>query len=352
MTKIEIKGISKKLGNLEVIKEVSFSVEENEIFFLLGPSGCGKTTLLRIIAGFIPPDSGKIFLNGKDITGLPPSKRNIGIVFQNYALWPHLSVWKNISYGLEVKRYPYRIIQEKVQRILEITKLVPFKDYYPTKLSGGQQQRVALARAIINEPEVLLLDEPLSNLDAKLKDEMRTEIQRIQKETGITMIYVTHDRKEAVSTGTKIAVMNEGKIVEIGSPIELYFQPKNRFTAEFLGEINIIRGKVERVIDNYTEVITDEGKFSVDKILPVGKDIEIGFRPENAKISSSESNNIITGNVKDIEYSGETAKIKVKTKKGNNLFLRVLSSEIKNIKKDCEITFSIAPDNIIIFSEQ
>ncbi|MCM8829923.1 MAG: ABC transporter ATP-binding protein, partial [Candidatus Omnitrophica bacterium] len=269
MAKLEINGISRKFGKLDILKNVSFSVEEKEIFFLLGPSGCGKTTLLRIIAGFVPPDKGKIFLNGKDITDVPPSKRNIGIVFQNYALWPHLSVWKNISYGLEIKKYPEGIIRDKVERILEITQLMPFKDYYPTKLSGGQQQRVALARAIVNEPEVLLLDEPLSNLDAKLREEMRTEIQWIQKETGITMVYVTHDRREAMAMGRRIAVINEGGIVEIGSPLDLYFHPSNRFTAVFLGEINILKGKVGKTTGNYTEIITEEGVFTTAKAIPV-----------------------------------------------------------------------------------
>ncbi|MDD3726085.1 MAG: ABC transporter ATP-binding protein, partial [Candidatus Ratteibacteria bacterium] len=216
MEKLVLKDISKRFGKAEILKNISLNVEKDEIFFILGPSGCGKTTLLRIIAGFILPDSGRILLNGRDITNTPPSKRNIGIVFQNYALWPHLSVWKNVSYGLEIKKYPDGIIKKKVEEVLEITKLTPFKEYYPSNLSGGQQQRVALARTIVNEPDVLLLDEPLSNLDAQLREEMRTEIQRLQKETGITMVYVTHDRREAMAMGTKIALINGGRIIEVG----------------------------------------------------------------------------------------------------------------------------------------
>ncbi|MCM8762611.1 MAG: ABC transporter ATP-binding protein, partial [Candidatus Omnitrophica bacterium] len=288
---------------------------------------------------------------GRDITDTLPSKRNIGIIFQNYALWPHLSVEKNISYGLEIKKYPEGIIRDKVKKVLEITQLTPFKDYYPTKLSGGQQQRVALARAIVNEPEVLLLDEPLSNLDTKLREEMRTEIQWLQKEIGITMVYVTHDRREAMAMGKRIAVINKGRIVEIGSPLDLYFHPLNRFTAEFLGEINILEGKVGKIAGHYTEIITEEGVFTTAKTIPVeGQELEIGFRPENIKINPVDRENIIVGIVKDIEYSGETAKIKIETKKGNNFFLRVLSGVAKNMQRECEISFSISSEDLIVFS--
>lgn len=351
MVKLEVIAISKKFGKSEILKDISFNVEKDEIFFLLGPSGCGKTTLLRIIAGFISPDKGRILLNGKDITETPPSKRNIGIVFQNYALWPHLSVWKNISYGLEIKKYPYEVIKKKVEKILEITKLTPFKDYYPTKLSGGQQQRVAFARAIVNEPEILLLDEPLSNLDATLRDEMRTEIQRIQKETGITMVYVTHDRKEAMTLGTRIAIMNEGRIVEIGTPLDLYSNPASKFTAEFLGEINTLKGDIDKKTENGLKVITEEGHFIIKKTIFHEKKIEIGFRPENVKINPANNLNVICGNVEDIEYSGETAKIRIETERGNIFFLRLLSGDSRNIKRGDIISFSVSPDDFIVFAE-
>lgn len=351
MEKLVLKDISKRFGKAEILKNISLNVEKDEIFFILGPSGCGKTTLLRIIAGFILPDSGRILLNGRDITNTPPSKRNIGIVFQNYALWPHLSVWKNVSYGLEIKKYPDGIIKKKVEEVLEITKLTPFKEYYPSNLSGGQQQRVALARTIVNEPDVLLLDEPLSNLDAQLREEMRTEIQRLQKETGITMVYVTHDRREAMAMGTKIALINGGRIIEVGSPLQLYFHPQNRYTAEFLGEINIIRGRVGKITTNYTEILTEEGTLTIAKIIPLeGKEIEMGFRPENIHLYPADKQNVLTGVVKEIEYSGETAKVRIETKKGNNFFLRLLSREMKNIQKDCELSFSISPDDLIVFS--
>ncbi|HOL21714.1 MAG TPA: ABC transporter ATP-binding protein [bacterium] len=352
MEKLVLENISKRFGRTEVLKNISLSVEKDEIFFILGPSGCGKTTLLRIIAGFVSPDSGRIILNNKDITTTPPAKRNIGLVFQNYALWPHLSVWKNISYGLEVKRYPQEIIKKKVERVLDITKLSQFKDLFPTKLSGGQQQRVALARAIVNEPEVLLLDEPLSNLDAKLREEMRSEIQRIQRETGITMVYVTHDRREAMAAGKRIAVINNGKILEIGSPVKLYSNPVNRFTAEFLGEMNILSGRVEKIVDNYIQVITDEGLFTVTKKVEFEKDrkVEIGFRPENINLEDGE--NKISGDVKEIEYSGETARVKVSTSKGNIFFVRVFQKQLNKIETGKRISFSISPEDIVVFTEK
>ena len=352
MGNLILEDISKRFGRTEVLKDISLSVEKGEIFFILGPSGCGKTTLLRIIAGFVSPDKGRIILNNRDITSTPPARRNIGMVFQNYALWPHLSVWKNISYGLEIKKYPDEIIKKKVEGVLEITKLTPFKDQFPANLSGGQQQRVALARAIINEPEILLLDEPLSNLDAKLREEMRTEIQRIQKQTGITMVYVTHDRREAMAMGKRIAVMNDGNVLEIGSPLKLYSNPVNRFTAEFLGEINIIKGKIGGVFDSYTEIDSEEGNFLVAKRITgeQGQEIEIGFRPENINFEGEK--NRIGGMVKEIEYSGETAKVRIETPKGSILYIRVFQNKLKDIKIEEKIYFSVPPEDIIIFTQK
>jgi len=352
MGKLTLENISKRFGRIEILKDISLSVEKGEIFFILGPSGCGKTTLLRIIAGFVSPDSGRIILNNKEITSTPPARRNIGMVFQNYALWPHLSVWKNIAYGLEIKKYPQEIIKKKVESVLDITKLNPFKDQFPVNLSGGQQQRVALARAMVTEPEILLLDEPLSNLDAKLREDMRTEIQRIQKQTGITMVYVTHDRREAMAIGKRIAVMNDGKILEIGSPLKLYSTPVNRFTAEFLGEINIIKGKIGMVFDSYTEIITEEGNFITAKRITEeqGQKIEIGFRPENINFEGEK--NRIGGMVKEIEYSGETAKVRIETQKGSILYIRVFQNKLKDIKIEEKIYFSVFPEDIIIFTQK
>ncbi len=349
---LELKGISKRFDKQDVLKNVTFSVDEDEIFFILGPSGCGKTTLLRIIAGFTSPDAGSIILSGRDITRVPPATRNIGLVFQNYALWPHLNVWKNVSYGLEIKRLPPEIIRRKTERVLQITKLTPFSNQFPPKLSGGQQQRVALARAIVTEPKVLLLDEPLSNLDAKLREEMRDEIKRIQRETGITMVYVTHDQKEAMAMGTRIAVMNEGRLVQTGTPFHIYCEPVNKFVASFLGDINILRAKITETDDRYVRVITGEGKFSVARKtdLETGQEVEIGFRPENVFYGQQE--NLITGRIADIEYQGETVKVSVITDNKNNFKLRMFSGELKNIKLEGRISFSVSPDDLIILPVQ
>lgn len=349
---LELKGISKKFDTQDVLKNVTFSVEKNEIFFILGPSGCGKTTLLRIITGFTSPDTGSISLAGKDITRVPPAKRNIGMVFQNYALWPHLNVWKNVSYGLEIKKFPPEIIKKKTEKVLEITKLTQFKKQFPPKLSGGQQQRVALARAIVTEPRVLLLDEPLSNLDTKLREEMREEIKRIQRETGITMVYVTHDQKEAMAMGTRIAVMNEGRLVQIGTPFQIYCQPINKFTASFLGDINIFKAKVTATDDKYIQMITPEGQFIATRKnrVEIGQEVELGFRPEN--VFYGEQTNRITGRVADIEYQGETVKVNITTDNGNIFKLRMLSGEMKDIKQEGKISFSVSPDDLLIFTEQ
>ncbi len=347
---LELKGISKKFDKQDALKNVTFSVEENEIFFILGPSGCGKTTLLRIITGFTSPDTGSIILSGRDITRIPPANRNIGMVFQNYALWPHLNVWQNVSYGLEIKKFPPEIIKNKTERVLQITKLIQFRNQFPPKLSGGQQQRVALARAIVTEPRILLLDEPLSNLDTKLREEMRGEIKRIQQETKITMIYVTHDQKEAMAMGTKIAVMNEGRIVQIGTPFRLYSEPADKFIASFLGDINIFRALVTEVGEKHIEMMTTEGKFIAERKSGVetGHEIEIGFRPEN--VIYGQRANIITGKIMEIEYLGETVKVGIKTENGNNFVLRMFSGELKNLKSEDNISFSVAPDDLILFN--
>jgi len=226
------------------VREVSLDIEKGELVTLLGPSGCGKTTTLRIIAGFEFPTFGTITLDGKEINSLPPHKREMSMVFQSYAIFPHLTVFENIAYGLNVQRQSKSVIKERVNKVLELVHLEGYGDRAPTQLSGGQQQRVALARALIMEPKVLLMDEPLSNLDAKLREEMRTEIRRIQKEMNITSVYVTHDQIEAMTLSDRIVVMNQGIIEQIGTPVEIYRFPNSRFVADFIGRANFIPGEV------------------------------------------------------------------------------------------------------------
>jgi len=348
---LTVKSVSKSFGSAEVLKDVDFSVEEDEIFFVLGPSGCGKTTLLRIITGFLSPDRGKVLLSGRDITYMPPAKRNIGMVFQNYALWPHMNVRQNVGYGLEVKKLPSDLIKSKVEKVLEITKLGPSVDKFPPHLSGGQQQRVALARAIVAEPKVLLLDEPLSNLDAKLREEMRSEIRRIQRETRITMVYVTHDQKEAMSLGSRITVLDEGRIIQTGTPYELYTEPRNNFVASFLGDINIIDGRVASSAGETLDILTGEGRFSVAKSKEVaaGDRVKLAFRPEN--ITFGGRMNQVRCRVSDIEYYGETFKVRVVGETGWQGELKAFSGDIQKMEKGSVISFCVKPENFIIFAE-
>lgn len=347
---LRVENIDKRFNGKEVLKNISFIVYENDFFFILGPSGCGKTTLLRIIAGFTQQDRGRIILNKKDITNLPPNKRNIGFVFQNYALWPHMNVRDNIAYGLKIKKYTDEFIKRKVDQILEITKLKGIENLYPNQISGGQQQRVALARAIIIDPLILLLDEPLSNLDAKLRDELRRELKRIHKETGKTMIYVTHDQKEAMTLATNIAVMGGKEIIQIGSPYEIYTNPKNLFVASFIGEINIIKGKIVERIKDVAKIETDEGYFfsELHKI-PDSESIFLCFRPES--ITKEEKTNVIKGRIKEYEFMGEILKLNIITEKGNIFKISISPYDFEKYRKGEHIVFSIEKEKFIILEE-
>ncbi len=239
---ILIEGIDKSFGPVQALKSVSLHVNEGEFFTLLGPSGCGKTTLLRIIAGLELPDSGRVILGGEDITHLPATKRQVNTVFQNYALFPHLSVYENVAFGLRARRFPKEEVNTKVRKALELLGLQDLADRHPHQLSGGQQQRVALARALVNEPRVLLLDEPMSALDAKLRAQLQVELRRLQRRLKQTFILVTHDQSEAMVVSDRIAVMNDGMIVQFGTPREVYESPRTRFVAEFLGAANLLKG--------------------------------------------------------------------------------------------------------------
>jgi len=235
MVEVRLENIVKTFNETVALKGINLHIKHQELFTLLGPSGCGKSTTLRIIAGLDYPDSGSIYFGNDEVTFLPSSERGAVLVFQNYALWPHMTVYENIAYGLKLRKLPKDEIERRVRWVLELVRLRGFEGRYPTQLSGGQQQRVAIARALVVEPRVLLLDEPLSNLDAKLRLEMRSEIRRIQRELGITVIYVTHDQEEAMAISDRIAVMNVGTIEQIGTPLELYYRPKTEFVASFLG---------------------------------------------------------------------------------------------------------------------
>ncbi len=274
MVSVELRGVIKRWDGFEL--RVDLSVKDGEFLTLLGPSGCGKTTTLRIIAGLERPDSGEVLFSGRDVTGLRPYERNIGIVFQDYALFPHMTVFKNIAFGLEMRKLQRAEIERKVRWALELVGLSGLENRYPEQLSGGQQQRVALARALVVEPDVLLLDEPLSNLDAKIRERLRSEIRRIQHELGITTIYVTHDQEEAMAISDRIAVMNVGRIEQVGEPLELYYRPRTEFVARFLGMSNILELEAENGVARLGNI---EFRVGVE-----GK-VRVFFRPESVLIT-------------------------------------------------------------------
>jgi iron(III) transport system ATP-binding protein len=274
-TIIEIKNINVSYGSNHVLKEVSLNIENKDFYTFLGPSGCGKTTLLRLIAGFEKSSSGELFIDGKEVSNLNPWERDVGMVFQNYALWPHMTVYKNVSFGLEEKKIDKKEIKSRVDEVLELVDLKDLSGRYPFQLSGGQQQRVALARTLVVKPKVLLLDEPLSNLDAKLRVQMRKELQDLHKKIGITSIFVTHDQEEANSMSTNLAILNEGVVQQVGKPVDLYNNPENIFVANFLGTTNVIDGTFKN--NNFT---SSEG-LEIKDIIDDKKGTNILLRPQN-----------------------------------------------------------------------
>ena len=281
---IQIEGINLSYGDNHVLKNVDLDIRPGELFAFLGPSGCGKTTLLRLIAGFNTADSGRVLTGGNDISGLPPWKRDVGMVFQSYALWPHMSVARNVAFGLEERRVPRADIARRVKAALDLVGLAALAERKPSQLSGGQQQRVALARTIAIEPKVLLLDEPLSNLDAKLRVQVRRELRDLQQRLGLTTIFVTHDQEEANAISDRIAVMNDGVVQQVGTPKELYEQPTNLFVANFLGTANIAEGRITG--EDAARVFESNGGLRVP--VPAGASVPAGarmmFRPQDVAI--------------------------------------------------------------------
>jgi iron(III) transport system ATP-binding protein len=292
------------VGEVTAVDGVSLEISQGELVTLLGPSGCGKTTTLRLIAGFEFPTQGRIVLDGRPINDLPPHKRDMSMVFQSYAIFPHLNVFENIAYGLDVQRRPRDEIKRRVARVMEIVGLTGYENRAPNQLSGGQQQRVALARALVMEPKVLLMDEPLSNLDAKLREQMRTEIREIQQRLGITSVYVTHDQTEAMTLSDRICIMNRGRIEQIGSPVEVYQRPANQFVADFIGRANFLPGRVVTVDDEQALVDVFGAMLSVARpSLPVspGQSVTLVVRPEAIDISAEGA---LKGTVRRAAYLG------------------------------------------------
>lgn len=304
---IRIENVVKTFGSLTVLDEIELTIHENEFMTLLGPSGCGKTTLLRIIGGFEMPDSGKIIFNGKDITNVPPNKRPINTVFQKYSLFSHMNVEENIAFGPKISGKSEDYIRGKISYALKLVNLDGYEKHNVTKLSGGQQQRIAIARAIVNEPKVLLLDEPLSALDLKLRRSMRQELVRINRETGITFIFVTHDQEEALSMSDTIVVMNQGYIQQIGTPENVYNEPENAFVADFIGDSNIIDGVMVR--DKLVRILGREYPC-VDVGFPLESPVDVQIRPEDITLSEPQED-ALTGVVTKVGFWGMSYDINV-----------------------------------------
>ena len=310
--RIAVQNVTKRFGAMAAANDVTLEVDEGELFTLLGPSGCGKTTLLRLIAGFYTPDEGEVRFDGRRVNEVPPHERGIGMVFQNYALWPHMTVFDNVAYGLKLRKVPAAEIAQRVQGVLEKVKLAGLDERYPGQLSGGQQQRVALARALVLNPEILLLDEPLSNLDAKIRIQVRAEIRKLQKELGITTIYVTHDQEEALTLSDRIAVFDKGRLLEVGPPKTLYERPRTRFVADFIGINNLIEGTVTAVDTGRgrlrAQTPLGEWSASFTEAPPVGSRCVLCIRPENIDLDgdAAEELNVAPGQITFAAYLGNT----------------------------------------------
>ena len=297
---IELKNVSKEFDGELALNDVSLYVRDGEFLTLLGPSGCGKTTLLRIIAGFTVPTSGKVIMAGEDMSRVPPHKRKVNTVFQKYALFPHLNVFDNVAFGLKIKKTPKADIARRVEKMLELVNLKGYGKRYIDQLSGGQQQRVAIARALVNEPKVLLLDEPLGALDLKLRKEMQVELKRMQQQLGITFIYVTHDQEEALTMSDTIVVMRDGVIQQIGTPTDIYNEPKNPFVADFIGESNIVPALM---LDDYKVRMRGNIFACVDKGFGRNKEVDAVIRPEDIDIVAPDEARI-KGTVASVVFMG------------------------------------------------
>ncbi|MDO4563613.1 MAG: ABC transporter ATP-binding protein [Clostridia bacterium] len=320
---IQLKNIVKEFDGQLVLKGVSLDIEENEFVTLLGPSGCGKTTILRIIGGFLDASEGELLFNGEEISSVPPYKRNVNTVFQKYALFPHLNVYDNVAFGLKIKKEPKDIIEQKVLRMLKLVGLEDYGRRRVTEMSGGQQQRVAIARALVNEPAVLLLDEPLGALDLKLRKEMQHELKKIQQEVGITFVYVTHDQEEALTMSDKIVVMRGGEIQQIGTPTDIYNEPINAYVANFIGESNIIDGVMTA---DYRVMFGDKHFDCVDFGFRPNEVVDVVIRPEDLDIVPQEIGKL-RGTVKSVLFKGVHYETVVETKAGTSITVKMHVSE-------------------------
>jgi spermidine/putrescine transport system ATP-binding protein len=333
---IELNNVSKLFGNYQALQKTNLSIKNGEFITLLGPSGCGKTTLLRLISGFDSPDTGKILINGKDVTNLPPERRHLNMVFQSYALFPHMTVYDNVAFGLRCKKINKYEINDRVHEVLKMVKLEQLTNRKPEQLSGGQQQRVAIARAVINKPLVLLLDEPLSALDYNLRKNMQIELKQLQRRLGITFIFVTHDQEEALSMSDRVAIMDEGRIEQLGTPKDVYEEPNSLYVAEFIGETNIFNTEILEIYDNKLVTEIEGKKFILNnkRRFSTKQPVHVIVRPEDIEVwgeneitvEEAEANDLLPGSVEQVIYKGSTVDLIVRLASGK----RILATEFFN----------------------
>ncbi len=353
MISIQIRKLTKRFGPVVALRQLDLTIDPGELFFLLGPSGCGKTTLLRCLAGFAQPDEGRILFGEEDVTALAPHRRNTGMVFQSYALWPHLTVAENVAFGLEERDVPADDIRQRVGAALESVRMGPFAGRKPNELSGGQQQRVALARALVVRPRCLLLDEPLANLDAKLRLEMRGEIRRVCKEFQLTTVYVTHDQKEALSISDRMAVLDGGRILQTGTPQEIYRRPVCRTVAAFIGEADFIPGRVLAASGGRATVETAAGRFEGvlgDPTLPppAGAEVTLSIRPECWVLSrEAQPQNCVQGTIGGAVYLGEIAQYDFRCS-GLTLKIFELNPRFLGAAAGGPLWAAVAPEDVVV----
>ena len=342
---IEIKNLSKAFGDKKVLEDINLYIRRGEFLTLLGPSGCGKTTLLRMIAGFLQPDEGSILMEGKELAGIPPHERPLNTVFQRYALFPHLDVYDNIAFGLKLKKVPEDEIEKRVRRVLKLVAMSDYEDRDVDTLSGGQQQRIAIARAIVNQPKVLLLDEPLAALDLKMRKDMQTELKEMHRKLGITFIYVTHDQEEALTLSDTIVVLNEGRIQQIGTPVDIYNEPVNSFVADFIGESNILNGTMIR--DRRVAFMGHEFDC-VDEGFGENVPVDVVVRPEDIYFTTEESKTQFTAKVKSCTFKGVHYEMFVDTDTGNELMIQ----DYDAYPVDSTVRLYIDPDDIQVMKKE
>jgi putative spermidine/putrescine transport system ATP-binding protein len=348
--RLRIRNLTKQFGDLAALRDFDLEVQGGEFISLLGPSGCGKTTALNCIAGLLEPDQGEIEVDGNSIMNTPSERRRFGMVFQNYALFPHLTVGRNVSFGLEMQRIPKAQIRERVDRVLALVRLREHRDKHPAQLSGGQQQRIAIARAIVIEPRLMLMDEPLSNLDAKLRLEMRTEIRKLHQAVGLTTIYVTHDQEEALSLSDRVVLMDQGVIRQVGTPREVFLNPTSAYTADFLGSRNLMPVRVTAVVDDGIQVETRSGVTLTGTsrvTLGPGDNAIASIRPEHIVLAAQGNDhpNTVSGVVQSVEFLGQGTELNIQCQFADDLVVRT----DKDWNLGDSIRLHLPPERLFVF---